>query len=135
MVLGTGSQRPLGVPKQKESKGRKLQKENAISVGCWLRLHHQPCSTQLSAGRRFANTCFGLRLISLLVDSREPDPADLEDDEKAECWGPEGMKGVWGGPRGGHMTRGRQRLKASPLSPGSGPMLEGFGDFLLPPTR
>lgn len=33
------------------------------------------------------------------------------------------------------MTRGRQRLKASPLSPCSGPMLEGFGDFLRPPTR
>lgn len=33
------------------------------------------------------------------------------------------------------MTQGRQRLQASPLSPGSGPTLEGFGDFLPPPTR
>lgn len=33
------------------------------------------------------------------------------------------------------MTRGRQRLKASPLCPCSRPMLEGLGDFLRPPTR
>lgn len=33
------------------------------------------------------------------------------------------------------MTQGHQRLKASPLSPCSSPRLEGFGDFLWPPTR
>lgn len=85
--------------------------------------------------REDANTCFCLHLISFLVNSHKPDPADLENDEKAECWGPEGMKGDGGGPRGGHMTQGRQRLKASPLSPCSGPVLEGSGDFLPPPTR
>lgn len=132
----TGSQSPLGVPNQKERKERKRsRKENAISVGCWPQPHCQPCSTQLSTGRSFANTCFCLHLISFLVNSHKPDPADLENDEKAECWGPEGMKGDGGGPRGGHMTQGRQWLKASPLSPCSGPVLEGSGDFLPPPTR
>ena len=88
--------------------------------------------------RRFSNTCFCLRLISFLVDSHKPDPADLGDDEKAECWAPEGMKGAGGGPWGGHMTRGRQWLKpfcAPTPTSGSGPALEGFGDFLPPPTR
>ena len=73
-----------------------------------------------------------------MVDSHKPDPADLGDDEKAECWAPEGMKGAGGGPWGGHMTRGRQWLKpfcAPTPTSGSGPALEGFGDFLPPPTR
>lgn len=42
---------------------------------------------------RLSNACFCLRLISFLVASCKPDPADLENDERAECWGPEGMKG------------------------------------------
>lgn len=122
---------------RKRGKGERKssREENKISGGGWPQPHCHPCSAQLSAGRRFSNTCFCLRLISFLVDAHKPDPADLENDEKAACWGPEGMKGDGRGPRSGHMTRGRQRLKASPLSPCSGPTLEGFGDFLRPPTR
>lgn len=118
----TGSQRPLGVPNEEERKRRKSsRKANAVSVGWQPQPHCQPCPAQLSAGRRFANTCFCLRLISFLVNSHKPNPADLENDEKAECWGPEGMKGDGGGPWGGHMTQGHQWLKAFPLSPCSGP--------------
>lgn len=54
-------------------------------------------SALLLAGKRLSDTCFCLYLVSFLVDSHKPDPAGLENDEKAECWGPEGMKGDAGG--------------------------------------
>lgn len=58
-----------------------------------------------SAGKRLSDTCFCLYLISFLVDSHKPDPAGLENDEKVECWGPEGMKRDGGGPWGPYDPR------------------------------
>lgn len=45
------------------------------------------------------------------------------------------MEDDGGGPQGAHMTQGHWPLKAFPLFPSSGLVFEGFGDFLLPPTR
>lgn len=104
-----------------KEKRKSSRRENASSVGCQPQPHCQPYSAQLSAGRRFSNTCFCLCLISFLVDSHKPDLADLESDEKAERWAPEGMREDEGGPQVGHMTRGCQQLKDSPLFPCSGP--------------
>lgn len=91
----TDSQSRLGLPNQKNEEREKELQERKCSE--WGRSASATLATffkQVSAGRRSADTCVRLRLISFLVDARKPDPADLQNDEKAECWGPEGMKGT-----------------------------------------
>lgn len=82
-----------------------------------------------------SNTCFGLHLISSLVNSHQPDPTDLEKDEKTECQGPQGMKGDGGGPWDGHTTRGHQQLKASLCLLALAPCLKVLVISSCPPTR